>query len=161
MAEQSPAVTASHPPDKVLRFVNPLLGKLLRTPLAGPLRSRMMVVDVVGRKTGRQYSIPVSAHKIDGDLYALTAAGWKNNFRDGATCDVVVDGRTTQMRGELLTDTALVAELCHRCAQTWGPKRAPTMMGLKFRDSGIPSVADFTDVVRRERIAAVRFTPAT
>lgn len=160
MAEQSPAVAASHPPDKVLRIVNPVIGKLLRTPLAGPLRTRMMVIDVVGRKTGRQYSIPVSAHKIDGELYALTAAGWKNNFRDGATADVVFDGRTTKMRGELLTDTALVAELSHRCAKHWGPKRAPTMMGLKFRDGGIPSVEDFAEAVRRERIAAVRFTPA-
>ncbi|WP_326548095.1 hypothetical protein QGN32_08255 [Mycolicibacterium sp. ND9-15] len=160
MTEQLPAVTASHPPDKVLRMVNPVIGRLLRTPLAGPLRSRMMVVDVVGRKTGRRYSIPVTAHKIDGELYALTAAGWKNNFRDGATADVVVDGRTTTMRGQLLTDTALVAELCHRCAKNWGPKRAPTMMGLKFRDGGIPSVEDFAEAVRRERIAAVRFTPA-
>ncbi|MGE2689024.1 hypothetical protein [Mycolicibacterium pulveris] len=160
MAEQSPAVTAAHPPDKVLRILNPILNRLLRTPLAGPLRSQMMVVDVAGRKTGRQYSIPVSAHKIDGELYALTSAGWKNNFRDGAACDVVVDGRTTKMRGDLLTDTALVAELCHRCAKSWGPKRAPTMMGLKFRDGGIPSVSDFADAVRRERLAAVRFTPA-
>ena len=160
MVEQSPADTAAHPPDKVLRMVNPVIGKLLRTPLGGPLRSRMMVIDVVGRKSGRQYSIPVSAHKIDGELYALTAAPWKNNYRDGATADVVLDGRTTKMRGELLTDTALVAEVSHRCAKVWGPKRAPTMMGLKFRDGGIPSVDDFADVVRRERIAAVRFTPA-
>lgn len=159
MAEQTPAVTAAHPPERMLRIVNPILDKLLRTPLAGPLRSRMMMVDVVGRKTGRQYSIPVSAHKIDGGLYALTSAGWKNNFRGGATCDVVVDGRTTKMRGELLTDTAQVAELSHRCAKYWGPRLAPSMMGLKFRDGGIPSVADFADVVQRERLAAVRFTP--
>ncbi|OBK73703.1 hypothetical protein [Mycobacterium sp. 1164985.4] len=159
MAEQSPAVEPSHPPDKVLRAMNPLIGRLLRTPLAGPLRSRMMVIDVVGRKSGRQYSIPVSAHRIDGELYALTSAPWKNNFRDGATADVVLDGRTTKMRGELLTDTALVAELSHRFAKAWGPKRAPAMMGLKFRDGGIPSVEDFADVVRRERMAAVRFTP--
>lgn len=160
MAEQTPAVTAAHPSDRVLRIVNPLVGRLLRTPLAGPLRSRMMVVNVVGRKSGRRYSIPVSAHRIDGELYALTSAGWKNNFRDGATADILLDGRTTTMRGELLTDTALVAELSHRCAKAWGAKRAPTMMGLKFRDDGIPSAEDFADVVRRERIAAVRFRPA-
>lgn len=160
MAEQSYAVSASHPSDTFLRMVNPVIGRLLRTPLAGPLRSRMMVLNVVGRKTGRRYSIPVSAHKIDGALYALTSAGWKNNFRDGATADVVYDGKTTAMRGDLLTDTALVAELSHRCAQNWGPKRAPTIMGLKFRDGGIPTVEEFAEAVRRERLAAVRFTPA-
>lgn len=160
MTEQLPAVTASHPPDRLLRVLNPLIGKLLRTPLAGTLRSRMMVVNVVGRKSGRRYSIPVSAHRIDGELYALTAAAWKNNFRGGAPADVLVDGQTTKMRGELLTDTALVAELSHRCAKNWGPKRAPTMMGLKFRDGGIPSVQEFAEAVGRERIAAVRFVPA-
>jgi hypothetical protein len=43
----------------------------------------MMVVNLTGRKTGRRYSIPLSAHRIDNTLYALTSASWKNNFRDG------------------------------------------------------------------------------
>ena len=43
----------------------------------------MMVVSFTGRKTGRRYSIPVSAHQIDNALYAMTAASWKHNFRDG------------------------------------------------------------------------------
>lgn len=154
------AVTLSHPPAAVLRMVNPLVGSLLRTPLAGPLRRQMMVVEVTGRKSGRRYSIPLSAHRIDGALYALTSAAWKNNFRDGATAEVLFDGRSTAMRGELVTDAATVASLSHRCAQSYGPKRAQTMMGLKFRDGAIPTVDDFAEAVRRERYAAVRFTPA-
>jgi len=159
MADQSHAVTLAHPPAAVLRAVNPLVGRLLRTPLAGGLRRQMMVVNVTGRKSGRRYSIPLSAHVIDGTLYALTSAPWKNNFRDGATAEVIHDGKTTAMRGELLTDPAVVADLSHRCAQSWGAKRAQTMMGLKFRDGTIPTVDDFAEAARRERFAAVRFTP--
>ena len=159
MAEDSHAVAASHPPSAVLRMVNPLIGRLLRTPLAGSLRKQMMVVNVTGRKSGRRYTIPVSAHHIDGDLYALTSAPWKNNFRDGAVAQVLHAGRLTSMRGELVTDVPTVAQLSHRCAQSYGPKRAQTMMGLKFRDGGIPSVEEFAEATRRERIAAVRFTP--
>ena len=97
--------------------------------------------------------------RIDGALYALTSAPWKNNFRDGAVAQVLHDGRTTAMRGELVTDPVAVGELSRCCAQSYGPKRAQSMMGLKFRDGGIPSVEEFTDAARRERFVAVRFTP--
>ena len=92
MTEQSPAVTISHPPAAMLRVVNPVLGFLLRTPLMGGMREEMMVVNVTGRKSGRRYSIPLSAHRIDNTLYALTSAAWKNNFRDGATAQVLHGG---------------------------------------------------------------------
>src|SRR5262249_39748290 len=71
MAEQSYAIDVGHPPQSVLRVVNPILSMLLRTPLAGPARKQLMVLSFTGRKTGRRYSIPVSAHLIDNDLYAL------------------------------------------------------------------------------------------
>lgn len=160
MAEQSQAVTISHPPAAVLRVINPLIGRLLRTPLPGSLRKQMMVVNVTGRKSGKRYSIPLSAHRIDGDLYALTSAPWKHNFRDGATADVLHDGRVTTMRGELITDVGAVADLSTRSAQSYGAKRAQTMMGLKFRDDRIPTAEEFTELVRRERYVAVRFVPA-
>lgn len=160
MTEQSPAVTISHPPAAILRAVNPVLGYLLRTPLAGGARRQMMVVSFNGRKTGRRYSIPLSAHRIDDNLYALTSAPWKFNFRDGATAAVLVGGKTTTMRGELIRDPAVVADLSHRAAESYGQKRAQRMMGLKFRDQRIPTLEEFTEAAEREHMAAVRLTPA-
>ncbi|OSC42530.1 hypothetical protein [Mycobacterium decipiens] len=158
MTEQSYAVDIGHPPSALLRLVNPLLGALLRTPLAGPLHTQLMVLNFTGRKTGRQYSIPLSAHVIDNDLYALTGAGWKHNFRGGGAAQVVYDGKTTAMRGELIRDRAVVSDLCLRCAQSYGVKRAQTMMGLKFRDQRIPTLEEFTEAVDRLQLAAVRLT---
>ena len=144
-----PAVTVSHPPDRLLRAVNPALRFLLRTPLAGGARKQLMVLNFTGRKSGRQYSIPVSAHRIDGDLYAIAEAGWKVNFRDGATADVLHDGKTTTMRGELIRDPATVADLSRRCAESYGAKKAQSMMGLKFRDDQIPTLEEFTEAAQR------------
>ena len=158
MTDQSLAVTIGHPPAGLLRAVNPMVGFLLRTPLAGSLRKQMMVVNATGRKSGRKYSIPLSAHQIDGTLYALTSAPWKNNFRDGATAEVLHGGKTTTMRGELITDPTLVAELSERCATSYGVKKAQTMMGLKFRDDRIPTVEEFAEAITREKIVAVKFT---
>jgi hypothetical protein len=161
MTDQSYAVTISHPPAALLRAVNPVLGFLLGTPLAGPLRRQMMVVNVTGRKTGRRYSIPLSAHQIDNAVYALTSAPWKNNFRGGGPAEVVHNGKSTAMTGELITDPAVVADLSHRCAESYGVKRAQTMMGLKFRDQRVPTLEEFTEAAKREHMAAVKFTPAS
>jgi hypothetical protein len=160
MTEQLPAVTIAHPPPALLKVMNPVLGGLLRTPLAGAARDQMMVIHVTGRRTGRRYSIPVSAHQLDGALYALTSAPWKNNFRDGATAEVLHRGTTTTMRGELITDPAVVADLSHRCAEKYGAKKAQRMMGLKFRDDRVPTLAEFTEEATRDHMAAIRLTPA-
>ena len=60
-----------------------------------------MVLRFFGRKTGRRYDIPVVAHRLDGELYALTDAPWRNNFRDGADVEVTLDGHVTRMREQL------------------------------------------------------------
>jgi hypothetical protein len=159
-SEQSHAIDVGHPPSALLRLVNPVLGFLLRTPLAGPARTRLMVLSFTGRKTGKPYSIPLSAHVIDDQLYALTGAPWKQNFRNGAEARVVYDGKTTAMRGELIRDRAVVCDLFRRCAESYGVRRAQLMMGLKFRDQRIPTREEFAEAVDRLHLAAVRLVAA-
>lgn len=159
MAEQSYQIEAGHPPSALMRIVNPLMGFLLRTPLAGPARKQLMVLSFTGRKTGRPFSLPLSAHVIDGQLYALTGASWKQNFRDGAPAQVVYDGKTTAMHGELIRDRAAVSDLFLRCAESYGVQRAQRMIGLKFRDHRIPTRDEFAEAVDRMHLAAVRLSP--
>ncbi|MCV7028576.1 hypothetical protein [Mycobacterium sherrisii] len=159
MAEQPYAIDAGHPPSALLKLVNPVLSLLLRTPLAGPARKQLMVLNFTGRKTGRPFTVPVSAHVIDNQLYALTGAAWKQNFRGGAPARVSYDGNTTAMRGELIRDPAIVSDLYHRCAESYGVRRAQTMIGLKFRDRRIPTAEEFGEAVDRMHLAAIRLTP--
>jgi hypothetical protein len=63
MIEQSHAITVSHPPAAILRVVNPILRFLLRTPVMGAARKQLLAVSFNGRKTWRQYTIPLSAHR--------------------------------------------------------------------------------------------------
>jgi hypothetical protein len=161
MTEQSKAISISHPPDAFLRVVNPIIKLLLRTPFAGPARDQLMVVNFTGRKSGRPYSLVLSAHVIDGVLYAMTGAVWKNNFRDGAPAQVLHNGKTTTMRGELITDKAHVADLYARCAEGYGVKPAERAMGLGFRDHQMPTREQFAEAVEELGLRAIRFTPAT
>lgn len=143
-----------------MKVMNPLLRVLLRTPLAGGARRQFMLLNFAGRKSGRQFSIPVSAHLIDGRLYALAGATWKVNFRGGGPCDVLYDGKTTAMRGELIEDGAAVADLFSRCAAGYGAGKAQRMMGLKFRDGRMPTLPEFRTAVDENKLVAIGFTPA-
>jgi hypothetical protein len=160
MTEQQYAIEAGHPPQALLRLVNPILAYLLNTPLLGAMRKQFMVLSFTGRKSGRAFSIPLSAHIIDDDLYALSGAPWKQNFRDGARALVVYNKKTTEMRGELVSDRATVADLYKRCADSYGAERAQRMIGLKFRDEQLPTLEEFAEAVDRMHLGAVRLTPA-
>ena len=152
-------ITQSHPPKALLRLVNPVLALLLRTPLAAAGRHQFMVVDFAGRKSGKKYSLVVTAHVLDGVLYALTGATWKYNFRDGATAKVLHDGKTQTMHGELIENTILVTDLYYRCVEFYGVKRAEQVMGVGFRDHRMPTREQFSEAVRDLRLTAIRFRP--
>jgi hypothetical protein len=158
MPEQS-AVEIAHPPQALLKVLNPALNLALRSPLGGAMKD-FMVVSFKGRKTGRQFAVPVSAHLIDNDLYVLLNAGWKYNFKGGAPADVRYAGKTTKMQGQLITDSATVAQLAVRAATSYGAKKAQRSMGLKFRGDGIPTVEEFTAAANRLGLAAIRLTPS-
>jgi hypothetical protein len=154
-----PTIDVGHPPELLLKVVNPALRTALKTPLGAALK-QFMVLEFTGRKSGRKFSIPVSAHHLDGDLYAILEAQWKYNFRDGANAEVTTGGKTTRMHGELITDTATVADIAHRVAQNYGVKKAQMSMGMKFEGDTVPSLAEFTEAAGRLKIAAIRLTPA-
>lgn len=156
MADQS-AVDAAHPPQLLLNVVNRALKVALRTPLGGFLGD-FMLVSFTGRKTGKRYATPVSAHALDGTLYVVLEAQWKYNFRDGADAQVSHLGSTRTMRGELITDPATVAGLADRIAKSYSPKKAQRQMGMTFRDGVYPTLAEWEESARRMKIAAIELT---
>ena len=152
------AIEISHPPEKVLGAIKPVLRRVLPTPL-GRLTTEFMLVRFTGRKSGTRYSTPVSAHRLDGDLYVVLEAPWKHNFRDGADAEVSYGGKTSRMRGMLITEKAVVADIVERLARGYGAKKAQRMMGMKFAGSRVPTRADWDEAVDRLKIAAIRLTP--
>ncbi len=157
MADQSAAVEAVHPPDALLRVVNPALKFALKSPLGGPL-SDFMLVSFTGRKSGKRYATPVSAHQLDGSLYVVLEAQWKYNFTGGAPVQVSHRGKTRTMRGELITDPAAVVGIVERLALSYGPKKAQRQMGMSFSGDRLPTHAEWEDAVGRLKIAAIKLS---
>jgi deazaflavin-dependent oxidoreductase (nitroreductase family) len=77
---------------------------LLRSPLHRPLSNRLLIVTVVGRKTGREYAVPVGYVQHDGRLLIGTAAGWRRNLRPDTPVRVRLRGRDVWADAEVVRD---------------------------------------------------------
>src|SRR5215469_456461 len=153
-------VEPAHPPAAMMRVGNAVMRVLLHTPAGGPMR-QFMVLRFFGRKTGRRYDVPVVAHRLDGELYALTDAPWRNNFRGGTDVEVTLDGHVTRMRGELLDDPQTVAPLDARAIDHFGVKRAQRMLGLKIHTPATSATEALTEAAGRYHLSAIRLTVKT
>jgi len=74
--------------------VNTLIRGLLRTPLLSRLLGkRLMTLYVVGRKSGRRYSVPVAYMRTGGGLLVASQFPWIRNLRSGHDVAVRLAGR--------------------------------------------------------------------
>ena len=107
-----PAVEDARPPKALLRFVNPVLMAILRSPLHRLASENYMLLTVTGRKTGRSYTQPVTRHtQPDGALVVSAAGGWRHNLQDGAEVRVTLDGREHAARVAVEHDPARATEV--------------------------------------------------
>ena len=75
-------------------LVNRVIRGLLRTPLVcRAVGSRLITVHVVGRTTGRHFTIPVAYSRHEGDLLIGTPFGWGRNLRTGEAVEIRLKGR--------------------------------------------------------------------
>jgi hypothetical protein len=74
-------------------------------------------------------------------------------------CRRLARRKKTSMQGQLIKNPATVADIAHRIAPGYGPKKAQRSMGLTFTTSTVPSLDDFTEAAKRLHIVAIRLTP--
>ncbi|GAA5170415.1 MULTISPECIES: hypothetical protein [Amycolatopsis] len=153
------AVTVTRPPAAVVRLLNPAVLAALRTPLGGPLGRSVLVLRFTGRRTGRRYRVPVTAHRWDDGLMVLTSAPWRVNFRGGRDVDVTFEGRTTPMRGVLVEYARTVAETYAKRIEELGPEQAQRRLGLKFAAGRAPTVDELVAAVEREHLSVLWLKP--
>ena len=86
-------------------LVNRIIRGLLRTPLVSRLvGSRLVTVYVVGRKSGRHYTVPVAYTRHEGDLLIGTPFGWGRNLRTGEAVAIRLKGRRRLADVRVLAD---------------------------------------------------------
>jgi hypothetical protein len=76
------------------RVVNLLVRGLLRTPGLAPIvGGRLVTVYIVGRKSGRHYSVPVAYIADGNDLLIGTSFGWGRNLHTGEPVAIRLKGK--------------------------------------------------------------------
>ena len=136
-----PAVEDKPPPAAALRVMNPILKTVLRSPLHRLFSRKLMLLHVTGRKTGGVYVVPVGRHERHGQLLVSAGGSWRRNFKNGADCEVTLDGRRRHGRGDLVDDPQQVAEIFADLLADIGLRRA-NMLGLQVNVGRVPSVEE-------------------
>jgi deazaflavin-dependent oxidoreductase (nitroreductase family) len=116
VTEPSPSAGAV-PPDPAPRVqtsrFQPVVNRVARALLGLPGLSRvvgrrLITLYVVGRRTGRRYTVPVAYTPYEGTLLIGTAAGWAKNLRTGEPVEVRHRGRRRRAAVRVHTDEAEV-----------------------------------------------------
>ncbi len=152
------AVGRSIPPQRLINLVNPVVRALLRSPLHNMLDGALLVLHIIGRKTGRRYNIPVSYIDIDGHLIVITQHAWRVNTRDGTDLEVTYRGHRQLMHCDLDEDPSTVATTLHRVIERIGWKAAQRQFGLEINADRTPDLPELEQAVREFNLAGLTLT---
>lgn len=93
-------------------WYNPFVRFLLRSPLHGVMSGSTMLVTYTGRKSGRQYTLPVGYLRQDDTLTTISSRSriWWRNLRDGSKIELFLKGKHLEAAGEVIEDPGMVAQ---------------------------------------------------
>ena len=101
-------MAAAEPRAQTLAFqglANWIVRGLLRVPLLSRgIGQRLVTLYVVGRKSGKRYTVPVAYTRHEGALLIGTPFGWGRNLRTGVPVEVRFKGRRRVADVEVFTD---------------------------------------------------------
>jgi deazaflavin-dependent oxidoreductase (nitroreductase family) len=146
----SPAVgVTSHVPDPhVLRAINPFMAALLRSPLHGVLSRQMFLLTVTGRRSGRQFTLPLG-YVRDGDALLVVSQHseqkrWWRNLRGGAPVALHLRGHRMTGCAEVIERPVAVAAEIERLIARLGPREASARLYMDL---------DVTPPLTRDQLA--------
>lgn len=147
------------PPQRLIDAVNPLVRWILRSRVHRLLDRMLVVLHVVGRRTGRVYRIPVGYLESGGRLWVVTQHRWRSNLRGGGVVEVTARGRRVEMTATLEEDPDRVAEIGRQLIQDLGWRRVCRWLGLQTDSATCPTAATLAAAVREFDLALVGLDP--
>lgn len=85
-------------------WYNPLVSWLLRSPLHALIDKNFTLISYTGRKSGRQYTLPVNYWREANALWIISKRErtWWRSLRGGAPLSLLLDGAEVSAVGEVL-----------------------------------------------------------
>jgi len=122
-------------------LANRIVRVLLSTPLIClGIGRRLVTLYVVGRKSGRRYTIPVAYTRIDDSLLIGTPFGWGRNLRTGEPVTIRFKGRRRPADVRVISDESGVVEAYATMARD--NHNFANFNKISLSDDGIPDPAD-------------------
>lgn len=94
------------PPEWLTRIVGRLLRSRWHAFLG--LSNETMVLNVLGRRSGRMYSVPVTYYQEPGAVFVTSTAGWTKNLVGGADVTLWLRGRLVPARASIVSDPSVL-----------------------------------------------------
>lgn len=94
------------------KFVNPFMVWLLQSPLHFFVSKRIMLISVIGRKSGKVYTTPVEYGLENDTAYVITGQNyaWWKNLRGGGQAKLVVQGKPLVGKAQISDDAQMVLD---------------------------------------------------
>ena len=134
---------------------NDFMAWVLRSPLHGMLSNGMMLITITGRKTGKQYTIPVGYYEEGGFLWVITSRDrtWWKNFQDGANVDLLLKRRPVKGFAEVeLDEKAVEARMREYLRHV---PQAAKPMGIRVENK-TPNVEDIAKTAKDRLFVKIR-----
>lgn len=151
----STTITRKVPPQRLINMINPVVRRILVSPLHATLDKSILVLHVVGRRTGRCYDIPVSYLDLDGRALVVTQHAWRANLRDVHDMAVTMHGHRRSMHAELEEKPAAVANVLSAAVHRLGWPAVGRQLSMHGSAHRIPSTAELCDAARDYRLATL------
>lgn len=136
----TPRVRLNPPPPALMRMINPLVRRVLASPIFGGRISKIAILEFRGRRTGRILRVPAGLQVIDGVPTVFTCRTWRLNFAGGAPVTVVQRAQVRQGRGVLVEATP--EQLGAALRQALDNGASAFDLGLRISRRYEPTIAD-------------------
>jgi hypothetical protein len=153
----TPAVERTTPPAVMVRIANPVLRRLLASPLHRAVSGQLMLLRLRGRRTGRELELPVARQEHQGRLAVYSNSTWRLNFRGGHDAEVVLEGAPQRMRGTLVEDVDEVTGAYAEQIRRLGWKAAQRRLGVRITVEREPTREELAAAVRDSGLSIVVF----
>lgn len=108
-------------PEPLFVFINPMMRILLSSPFHFVMSGGVMLIKYRGRRTGKQYSVPVRYVEEDEVVRCFTSRenGWWHNLKDDATVTLRIRGENRVYRTTVIGDESTVRLALERYLQRY------------------------------------------
>ncbi|MDX1619659.1 MAG: hypothetical protein R3320_01620 [Nitriliruptorales bacterium] len=155
MSADTPAVERVHPPDWLMKIINPLTRFLLKCGKPDAMAERVGLLRFRGRRTGRRFELPAGVRRVRGRLATLTNSSWRFNFRDGHELELFHRGEWHEARGTLLEDPDEVAAIYEDLIAHVGYEDAPRQLGIRINVDRTPTRQELRAMAERSGLSVL------